>query len=108
MMSLNGEKTGAGLLGLVSAWIDPDSESAAIRQASTAAFRAEVEWAKFIGLQAIALPPPHDTLRAAGYAQVNFEPQPSWIWLKIRVCSETTASTYDSQSNCCKHGVSTA
>jgi hypothetical protein len=79
MMSLNGEKTGAGLLGLVSAWIDPDSESAAIRQASTAAFRAEVEWAKFIGLQAIALPPPHDTIRVAGYAQVSFKPLPSWI-----------------------------
>lgn len=70
MISLNGERTGSRLLGLVSDWIDPDSEDPTLRKASQAAFRAEVEWAKFLGLQAIAVPPPHSTLRPAGYAQV--------------------------------------
>ena len=71
MISLNGERTGARLLGLVSDWIDPDSEDSTLRKSSQAAFRAEVEWAKFLGLQAIATPPPHSTLRPAGYAQVR-------------------------------------
>lgn len=70
MISLNGERPASRLLGLVSDWIDPDSEDPQLRKASQAAFRTEVEWAKFLGLQAIAVPPPHNTLRPAGYAQV--------------------------------------
>jgi PRMT5 TIM barrel domain len=71
MISLNGERAGSRLLGLLSGWIDPDSEDVRYRDASQAAFRAEVEWAKFLGLQAIALPPPHNTSKPAGYAQVR-------------------------------------
>jgi type II protein arginine methyltransferase len=59
------------LVGLVSPWIDPDSSDVELRRDSAAAFKMEVQWAKFLGMQAVVLPPPFDTSRVTGYAHVR-------------------------------------
>jgi len=70
MISAGDERPGSRLLGIVSPWIDPDSDDIKLRRASQIAMRSEVEWSKYLGLQAVALPAPHCVQRAAGYAQV--------------------------------------
>lgn len=71
MISIGDERPGSRLLGIISPWIDPDSDYIKLRRASQIALRSEVEWSKYLGLQAVALPPPHAAQRATGYAQVQ-------------------------------------
>lgn len=71
MISVGDERPGSRLLGIVSPWIDPDSDNIKLRKASQIALRSEVEWSKYLGLQAVALPAPHCVHRATSYAQVR-------------------------------------
>lgn len=71
MISIGDARPGSRLLGIVSPWIDPDSDDIKLRRASQIALRSEVEWSKYLGLQAVALPAPHCPQRATGYAQVR-------------------------------------
>eukprot|EP00892_Ulva_mutabilis_P000061 jgi/Ulvmu1/10055/UM006_0002.1 len=88
MISLGDERPGFRLLGIISPWIDPDSDDIKLRRASQIALRSEVEWSKYLGLQAVALPAPHSVQRAAGYAQVlnSLLDSCSALGLWIRLC----------------------
>lgn len=69
----------------MSAWINPDSSCPALRQDSTAALKQELAWAAHLGLQAVILPPPPETMRSHNYAQIIL--QVIWgghaAWLQI-------------------------
>jgi hypothetical protein len=63
------------LVGLVSQWLDLDSEDAELRRDSRAALQMEVSWAQFTGLQAVLLPCPVTFTDTLGYGQVG-----RWVW----------------------------
>lgn len=59
------------LVGLVSQWLDLDSEDGELHRDSRAALQMEVSWAQFTGLQAVILPRPVIFTDALGYGQVG-------------------------------------
>jgi hypothetical protein len=58
------------VVGVTSAWIDPDSPVAPLRRDSAAALAQELSWAAHLNLQAVVLPPPPRGTASANYAQI--------------------------------------
>lgn len=55
------------IVGRTSSWIDPDSPDAALAARSARALKQELDWASFLGLQAVVVTPPPRL-----HAAVNF------------------------------------
>eukprot|EP00798_Chlamydomonas_sp_ICE-L_P014068 gene14068-20013_t len=58
------------VVGLVSPWINTDSDDEAVRRESVTELKQELAWAGHLGLLAVVLPPPPQPMRAANYSQV--------------------------------------
>jgi hypothetical protein len=58
------------IVGKVSPWINPDASDAELAQRSAAALQQELNWAAFLGLQAVLLPTPQQHKGAFNFAQV--------------------------------------
>jgi hypothetical protein len=58
------------IAGKVSPWINPDAADPKLAQRSAAALQQELNWAAFLGLQAVLLPPPQQAKGAFNFAQV--------------------------------------
>ncbi len=58
------------IVGKTSTWIDPDSADPALAAKSAAALAQELEWASFLGLQAVLITPPRELHAAVNFSRI--------------------------------------
>ncbi len=67
------------MVGIVSPWIDADSDNAALRRDSAAALRQELQWAAHLSLQACIRPNVPNSAPESGCYPCEADPTlPSW------------------------------